>query len=214
MKKILFLLLLGLAALSSPAQDAGTCFVQMPDSLLPLLTAVNRADCIDFLANQMKAEVTNRLEGKSEMTRLTADYIHLQMTPQSTWQMKLLPLNDSTSVICTVATVCAPACDSRIRFYSTAWEELPADSFLPARPTLQDFIAEPADTTDVYSYRDARRQADILLIQAELSADEPTLLLLFTTPDYMEREAAETLKPYLREGIRYRWEGGSFFNEK
>lgn len=31
------------------AQEAKTLFVNMPDSLLPLLTSVNRADCIDFL---------------------------------------------------------------------------------------------------------------------------------------------------------------------
>ena len=68
----------------------------MPDSLSPLLTAVNRADFIDFLESEMKAEVTNRFGGKSEMTELTPDYIRVQVTPQSTWQMKLLSVNDST----------------------------------------------------------------------------------------------------------------------
>ena len=60
------------------AQEAKTCFVNMPDSLSPLLTAVNRADCVDFLASKMKAQVTNTLGGKSEMTELTADYIRIQ----------------------------------------------------------------------------------------------------------------------------------------
>ena len=71
------------------AQLAKTCFTNMPDSLSPLLTAVNRADFIDFLESKMKAEVTNRFGGKSEMTELTPDYIRVQVTPQSTWQMKL-----------------------------------------------------------------------------------------------------------------------------
>ena len=31
------------------AQEAKTLFVNMPDSLSPLLTKVNREDCIDFL---------------------------------------------------------------------------------------------------------------------------------------------------------------------
>ena len=41
------------------AQEAKTCFKNMPDSICPLLSAVNRADFIDFLESKMKAEVTN-----------------------------------------------------------------------------------------------------------------------------------------------------------
>lgn len=91
------------------AQEAKTCFKNMPDSICPLLSAVNRADFIDFLESKMKAEVTNSFGGKSEMTELAPDYIHVKMTPQSSWQMKLLPVNDSTKVVCVVSTVCAPA---------------------------------------------------------------------------------------------------------
>ena len=75
------------------AQEAKTCFKNMPDSICPLLSAVNRADFIDFLESKMKAEVTNSFGGKSEMTELSPDYIHVKMTPQSSWQMKLLPIN-------------------------------------------------------------------------------------------------------------------------
>ena len=42
------------------AQEAKTLFVNMPDSLSPLLTKVNREDCIDFLESKMKAQVENR----------------------------------------------------------------------------------------------------------------------------------------------------------
>ena len=58
------------------AQEAKTCFKNMPDSICPLLSAVNRADFIDFLESKMKAEVTNSFGGKSEMTELSPDYIH------------------------------------------------------------------------------------------------------------------------------------------
>ena len=46
------------------AQEAKTCFKNMPDSICPLLSAVNRADFIDFLESKMKAEVTNSFGGK------------------------------------------------------------------------------------------------------------------------------------------------------
>lgn len=205
---ILCLAFIGLGALQ--AQEAKTCFKNMPDSICPLLSAVNRADFIDFLESKMKAEVTNSFGGKSEMTELSPDYIRVQMTPQSTWQMKLLPVNDSTKVICTVSTVCAPACDSHINFYTTDWKELPAASYLPALPAMDDFIIQAPDTVDIYEYQAARRQADMLLVKTDLSAKDAALTFTFTTPDYMEKEAAEKLKPFIRRPIAYTWNQGRF----
>ena len=49
---------------SLQAQEAKTCFKNMPDSICPLLSAVNRADFIDFLESKMKTEVTNSFGGK------------------------------------------------------------------------------------------------------------------------------------------------------
>lgn len=205
---LLYLAFIGLGCLQ--AQEAKTYFKNMPDSICPLLSAVNRADFIDFLESKMKAEVTNSFGGKSEMTELSPDYIHVKMTPQSSWQMKLLPVNDSTKVVCVVSTVCAPACDSHVKFYTADWKELAASSCLPALPLLDDFIAEASDTVDVYEYQDARRQADMLLMKAELSAKDATLTFTFTTTDYMGKEAAEKLKPFVRRPIVYTWNQGKF----
>lgn len=211
MKKLILSLLLAIISLCSvQAQQAKNCFINMPDSLSPLLTSVNRADCVDFLESKMKAEVTNRFGGKSEMTELAPDYIRMQMSPQSSWQMKLLPVNDSTTVICTVSTACAPACDSHIRFYATDWKELPADTYLPALPAMDDFIAAVPDTADIYEYQSARRQADMLLMKADLSSGDTTLTFTFTTPEYMEKETADKLKPFIRRPIVYVWEEGKF----
>ena len=117
----------GLFSLTSlQAQEAKTLFVNMPDSLSPLLTKVNRADCVDFLESKMKAQVENRFGKKSEMTELGKDYIRMQMSPQTTWQMKVLALNDTTNVICTVSTACAPACDSSIVFIRRTGNRLPS----------------------------------------------------------------------------------------
>ena len=54
-KLIVFLFVVGMGIGALSAQLAKTCFTKMPDSLSPLLTAVNRADCIDFLESKMKA---------------------------------------------------------------------------------------------------------------------------------------------------------------
>ena len=56
MKKSTLTLLLFILGISSSfsvgAQEAKTVFVNIPDSLCPLLSSVNRADCIDFIESK------------------------------------------------------------------------------------------------------------------------------------------------------------------
>ena len=181
---------------SLQAQEAKTFFINIPDSLCP------------FLSSKMKAQVENRFGQKSEMTDLSKDYIRMQMTPETSWQMKVLALNDTTNVICTVATACAPACDSSIRFYTTDWKLLTDHSFITL-PVMSDFLITP-DSTSIYEFDEASRSADILLMKVELSKENTELTVTLSTPDYMSKETAEKLKPFLRRPIIYQWKNGVF----
>ncbi|MBF0728093.1 DUF3256 family protein [Bacteroides acidifaciens] len=207
----IFFSVVGLFSLTSlHAQEAKTLFVNMPDSLSPLLTKVNRADCVDFLESKMKALVENRFGKKSEMTELGKDYIRMQISPQTTWQMKVLVLNDTTNIICTISTACAPACDSSIRFYTTDWKLLAESQFITL-PTMNDFLNTPDSTsTSIYAFDEARRPADILLMKADFNKENTDLTVTLTTPDYMSKETAEKLKTFLCRPIVYRWEHGAF----
>ncbi len=211
-KKALLLLLLCLATLALRAQDAATCYIHMPDSLSPLLTPVNRADFIDFLQSQMRARVTNTLDGKSEMTLLTSDYLKVQTTPRSTFQLKLLPLCDSL-VICTVTTVCGPACDSQIRFYTPAWQPLSGTDYLPAPPSLSRFLPSEPDSISPYTYQTAVQSADLLLLKADLSGTDTSLTFTFDTPRYLSTSDSLTLAPFLVPSVRYVWTGQKFQEE-
>lgn len=205
----IFFFVVGLFSLASlQAQEAKTLFVNIPDSLTPLLTKVNREDCIDFLESKMKAQVENRFGKKSEMTELGTDYVRMQMSPQTSWQMKVLALSDTTKVVCLVSTACAPACDSSLRFYTTDWKPL-ADSQFISLPVMSDFLSTP-DSTTIYDFDEARRSADMLLMKADFSKDNSELTLTLTTPDYMAKETAEKLKPFLRRPIVYHWKNGVF----
>ncbi len=209
MKKLIigmYLTFMGVASMFG--QTAKDCFKSMPDSLMPLLTEVNRADFIDFLESGMRAEVTNRFNRKSEMTRLTSDYIRIQMTERSSWQMKVLPLNDSVQVICTVTTVQGPVADSDIQFYDTDWKALSNNKFLQ-QPCMRDFINAP-DSLQDNRICPALAQIDMSLTSAELSDANDTLTLTFTTPHYLNTETADMLKPYIRPIRKYVWRNGHY----
>lgn len=196
--------------LPANAQQAKQYFVSMPDTILPLLTEINRADCIDFLESNMRAIVTNRLDGKSEMTKLTDNYIAIKLSEQSSWQMKVLALNDSTQVICTVFTACAPACDSHIKFYTTQWESLSLADYIQTMPTLSDYLPQLNEGDYDIQTLNAVKQADLMLIKMQLSADDNTLVCSFDTPQYMEKSAAQKLTPLLQKPIVYNWNSGKF----
>lgn len=196
--------------LPANAQQAKQYFVSMPDTILPLLTEINRADCIDFLESNMRAIVTNRLDGKSEMTTLTDNYIAIKLSEQSSWQMKVLALNDSTQVLCTVFTACAPACDSHIKFYTTQWESLSLADYIQTMPTLSDYLPQLNESDYDIQTLNAVKQVDLLLIKMQLSADDNTLVCSFDTPQYMEKSAAQKLTPLLQKPIVYNWNSGKF----
>ena len=209
MRKILLIVVSVLCGISVSAQDMKSVFIAMPDSITPLLTKVNKEDCVDFLDSNMKAEVKNRFDGTAEMKVLTEDYTLVQTSEIGTLEMKLLPINDSIKVVCMVKTVCASACDSNVRFYASDWsKELDAASFLQ-RPSADVFFL-PNDTLSEEGIL-IRKKADMHLMKASLSKDNPTLAFIYTTPDYLNLEDKEKLKLHLRkEPVVLEWKDGKF----
>ena len=213
MRTILLIVVSVLCGISVSAQDMKSVFIAMPDSITPLLTKVNKEDFVDFLDSNMKAEVKNRFDGTAEMKVLTEDYTLVQTSEIGTLEMKLLPVNDSTKVICMVKTVCASACDSDVRFYTSDWsKELDAASLLQ-RPSADVFFL-PNDTLSEEGVL-IRKKADMHLMKVSLSKDTPTLTFIYTTPDYLNQEDKEKLLPHLRkEPVVLEWKDGQFRHKK
>ena len=208
MKQILTILILWIYTMSVSAQEMKAIFVNLPDSIEPLLTKVNKEDCVDFLDSGMKAVVKNRFDRSAELKVLTSDYLQMQLSDVSTLELKLLPLKDSVRVICMVKTVCASACDSDIRFFDTKWNELDASDFL--KYPVEDVFYLPLDslTDDV---QELRAKADICLMKASLSADDSSLTWEYTTPLTLHKDDREKLIALLRkEPLTMQWVEGRF----
>ena len=209
MRTILLFVVSVLCGISASAQNMRSVFIAMPDSIIPLLTKVNKEDCVDFLDSNMKAEVKNRFDGTAEMKVLTEDYVLVQTSEIGTLEMKLLPVNDSTKVVCMVKTVCASACDSEIRFYTSDWkQELDRKGYLQWPDAGTFFLPK-----DSLSEEDVliRQKADMHLMKASLSKDNPTLAFIYTTPDYLNLEDKEKLLLHLRnEPVVLEWKDGKF----
>lgn len=204
MKQLVTILILWMCTVSAMAQDMKTIFVNLPDSIEPLLTKVNREDCVDFLDSNMRAVVKNRFGNSAELKVLTTDFLEMQLTAVSTMKLKLLPLKDSINVVCMVKTACAPACDSEIRFFDTSWTELDASDFLQI-PSEEVFYQS------LDSLKALQIKPEMLLMEASLSPDNFSLVFENTTLQVMNEEEREKILPYLRkEPVVMEWKEGRF----
>ncbi|MGL4852803.1 MAG: DUF3256 family protein [Phocaeicola sp.] len=208
MKYVITFLLTVVSFCNLQAQEMKQLFIELPDSIAPLLTKVNREDCVDFLDSQMKAEVKNRFGNPSELKELTANYLFLQTTEQSTLQLKLLPQNDSVNIVCAIFTACAPACDSEVRFYTTEWKSLPAAHYIT--PPLQEAFLQSTDSLNS-EFTSLKKLLDMHLIKVDASSGTHELFISYATPTYLSSDDQKRIAPYIKETpLRYVWRNGKF----
>ncbi len=210
MKRIIYILLLSLVALlqaqaRSPMRE---WLVAMPDSVLPLLVKNRRLDLIDFYDAQMEAVVTNLLDGKSRLEALTDDFVKFSYTGASDVTMKLLLVNDTTSILCMVTTMKGKSTvrDSRIAFFDELWQPLDATSYI-SEPIMNDFCSiQQGDSAQV-----VWDKLDIFFRTYQLNAENTELRSMLTTPDYLSADERKEVTPYLREEpLTYRWTNGKY----
>lgn len=205
MRKIVYILMFLAFAASAQtnAQQMRTIFTEMPDSIIPLLTHSNRADCVDFLDAKMRARVTNRLDGHSELLQLTPDYLKMKLTAHTFLQMKLLPRSSGDTIICMVNTVCAEANDSRVRFYTKEWQEITPATKMFRKPLTREFFAAGDSLEKILKI------ADIFLVELTLSPENATMQANYTMPAYMTSSDSAFVTKSMRP-INYRWTGKTF----
>lgn len=193
MRKAMLLLSLILAT-TLQAQKARELFKSMPEAMLPTLTPVNKADFVDFIDSKMKAEVKNKLGGTSTMKALTDDYVLIQTSEKSTWQMKVLAAEGGKALICVVSTVYGPVGDSDVRFYNTDWTEITSGKYLPETGN-PDAAA-----------------GGMQLSEAQLSPDSASITLIHARPEdaLLLNDAKPVANP--NDTVVYHWAGnGSGF---
>lgn len=203
MKRLKFLVIIfALFCGHAGAQNLRTLFVEMPDTLLPLLTTNDRKDLIDFWDARMTTPVTNRLDGKSRITALTDDFLSLNLTGSSSMQIKRLPCSEGgDTLLCVINTVGGKVSNSRLRIFDNSWREVDVCYF--ERPAIKDFFT-PSD-----SVAEALDICDIYLVRLSLSAGNDTLRAYYTMPHYMTRADSARIAPQLRT-LYYRWTGRRF----
>ena len=206
MKRFVVCLIFACFLWVAKAQKIEDCFVRMPNELIEHLEEAWRKDLVDIYKAGKPAVLENILLGKSVLRELTEHYLLLQSTERSVVELKLLPLVNNTYIICMIETVYAPVADSRVSFYTTEWQQLPAeDIFTPVAETW--FWKEEADQS---SQEDLSRLG-IFLVKYHLSAENANLTAEYMTPHTLDEESQQVVRPLLKPGPKtYEWKSGRF----
>ncbi len=190
-------------------QTLKSYFVSMPDSIIPLLTKINREDCIDFLDSNMKAEVKNRFGKVSELKKITDNYLLLQVTPNSYVEMKLLSVNDSTKIIGVVKSFKAKAVDSSLAFYSSDWKKLNSKSYITLLDRKSDTLKDSTLTANLPT-EEINDIMNIPLEKMSFQEENNNLIIENTSSDTLDKEILNNAELPKNDIKTYIWENGRY----
>ena len=154
----------------------------------------------------MTAKVRNRLEGFSELKRLTSDYLDLSLTERTRVEMKLLPIADSLNIIAVVKTFSGPMKMSTLTLYDAEWKRLPQKDYI----TFPQYEAYWV-LNDTLGHDEVKRLQSLQDMHfITISLEETSCRLVFELhPGDVEKEDAEQMKKVLQP-IVFVWDGKKF----
>ena len=215
MKKCLFLLFaIFIGALQAYAQYSvmRDVFSQMPDSLLPYMSHNNRLDLIDFAESGMEAEITNSFDEQVRLTKLTSNYLRLELSKASSVEMKLLPTEDllpdtTKTIICLVYSFGEKTPFSNIRFYTSKW--LPLSIENPITAHSDKLIIKP-DTMGIELFDELRNYLMPLYVSASISETNDVITMKASSQGTMPIDNKSKCLNDIIKQISIEWDGKTF----
>lgn len=201
--KSIFLLLLFIATMAN-GQTVGDLFKTMPAEFIPGLAESNKT----MLLVDSGQTIVPYMLGEIKKVRHTRDHLFIQTSEVGTTELKLLPVDSDSVIICVINTVCAQACDSRIDFYTTEWKKIDDSTLLPSIGG-ENFFDSSQKERENYKY--AVSLPGIYPISATFKEDETGLVLTFNYKDHLTNEQIEEITPFIKsDSILLKWNGTSF----
>ncbi len=118
-------------------------FINAPQDVLPLLGQTERLDLLDLYDYRLKAEVENRLGGRSLLEYKDSSTLRLRISDAESWEMHCVPGEGGELLVC-LNSVRAGGEMTRLSAYNLSWQ--PIKLAFP-KPDCKHFLtAAPADS--------------------------------------------------------------------
>lgn len=143
-RRPLLLAALVLCPLLSAVSQVREAWMLMPDSVCPYLNRQQRLNLLRYAEMGVLDTVRNALDGRSWVDSISLEQITVHLTPNLTWQVRVLPADSiaqhapaaaANTGICVKATLCAPICTEARYYYDTLWQLLKREATPPTFET-------------------------------------------------------------------------------
>ncbi len=203
MRNFIWIFLLSVSIVAK-GQNIGEVFKTMPSELLPGVSEGNKTM---LLVDSGQTTVPYVL-GEIKKVGQRNDYLKIKTSDVGTIQLKLLPVTSDSSIVCIIKTVCADVCDSHIFFYTTKWEKVESNIFLP-KISSEIFFDSSKKERENYKY--AVSLHHIFPISATFSESGYDLTLTFNYKALLTDDQIAEVKPFLKsDTVLIKWENASF----
>lgn len=205
MKKIVYTFSLLLIGLVAQAQNIAPLVIAMPDDMLIGVTLEQRKQLIAPEKDTAQTVVVNAVGDTIKRLGFTDDYIALQTSKVGTLQVKLLSLVNNSQIIGVITTVCGPACDSRIDFYTTDWNPLGQPDLFP-QINKDIFLKGDIDRTSD-DFLNAYASLDMTPVKLNFSSSDKNIVATYDIKNYLSKDDYKKLEPFLKETPQvYTWD--------
>lgn len=185
----------------------------MPPEVIPYINSDQRGEMNKFTIDNDTVVVKNTLNGTSTVTTIGDDFARLDLNKNTRLIIKLLPVSDSTQIICLVKSVRRPVPESVVEFYDTNWKVINNSFNLPdtrnAEAMLNELTARP-DTMSQERFEELRKYIEPVVVRANIPHGGNTITFRLSVP-FTTKEKFNEIKAILKKKS-FKWDGKSFKN--
>lgn len=187
-------------AAEDDALSARKVFEKIQSPALETLRQSTRLDMLDYWDADSVFKAKNEVKGESWLLDVSPRYLKVQVSPVSTYEIKLLPAKKGDMVM-TVYTVGSDtqARDSRVDFYDASLSPLDAAKYFKT-PRLKDFFEIPKNA-DV-NMADIAEVIPFKTVEYTVSPDEDVITARLTVATFLSEENRKLIEKYLKPGIK------------
>lgn len=213
MKRLMLVFFTLASALLANAQiSINDIISKIPNEIAPYLNNEQKTELGKFAGNNDTIAVKNMLNGTTTIDSINSSYARIKLSNTSDIQIKLLPLNDSSQVICVIKTLKKPVADSKIMFYTAGWERINNNFGLPINDTtptkiLDELTASP-DTMSSTRFIELRNLLEPVIMSAEF-IDEDNVIKFSLSLPLLNSEEKESVRSIVKQKS-FKWDGEIF----
>ena len=186
------------------AQTVADYFYVIPEVYLPQLEPNRLKDMVDMKLAGQQATAPNLLGGEAKILSLTDDYMQVSVSDALTLEIKqferFLPKDQIDTLLCVIRTTCGPQCDSEVLFFTTQWQNVPADA-VSFQPRILDFLKPNVSARDSLVAQAIRSVDMPLFVYSFIDGSDSTLLVTQDWAADLPESIAKEVKPYFETQI-------------